>query len=320
MRKFSKTLAASGLVVLSLGMTGCQNLGAPAAPQKAPEVVLQEGMAKLADVTSYGYDLGLKGDLTGPAGQPPEKVNFDLKLKGNVDAKDPKDPRFNLSLSGSMMADADGGSGELSFRLNKDALFINLMKLDGKGSVTIPEEMKEQLIGKWWTLPIPPEALEEMAKSMPQGGSENLTEEQKKMKELVDQTKFFKNVEYKGMESVGGEQSYHYTGMLDEDAFMAFVAKAAEMQGQPMSEGDQAEMKEAMQYVDFSGDMYVGQNSGVLNKVKGNLTFTQDAEKSTPSGTITIEFMVSDLNKPVTVEVPADAQPIPMEALGGLPL
>lgn len=320
MRKFTKTLAASGLVVVSLGMAGCQNLTAPAAPQKAPEVVLQEGMSKLADVTSYGYDLGLKGDLTGPAGQPPEKVTFDLKLKGNVDAKDPKDPKFNLKLSGNMMADADGGSGELDFRLNKDALFINLMKLDGQGAVTIPDEMKAQLVGKWWTLPIPPEALEEMAKSMPQGGDENLTEEQKKMKALVEETKFFKNVEYKGMESVGGEQSYHYTGILDEDAFMAFVAKAAEMQGQAMTESDQAEMKEAMGFVDFSGDMYVGQNSGVLNKVKGTLTFTQDAEKSTPSGTMTVEFMVSDLNKPVTVEVPADAEPIPMEALGSLPL
>jgi hypothetical protein len=318
MHKFSKMLAASGLVVLSIGMAGCQSGTLPGS--ESADLVLQKGVAKLADVTSYTYNLGLKGDLKGPEGEAPASVNFDLNMKGNVELKDPKDPKFNLKVSGNMMADKDGGNAELEFRLNKAAMFLNLMKLEGQGAVTIPEEMKSQLIGKWWTLAIPETALEEMAKSMPQSGDANLTPEQKKIKALVEETKFFKNVQYKGTENVGGESSSHYTGDFDKAAFMDFVAKVGEIQGKAMTDADKTQMKAMMDNMEFGGDMYVAQNSGVLNKVKGSLTIKDSADKTSPSGVVTVELMLSDLNKSVVVEVPANAQTIPMEALGGLGL
>lgn len=320
MRNVSKILVVSGLVIVSLGMTGCQNVGAPAAPQKAPEVVLQEGMNKLADVTSYGFNVDLVGDLKGPEGAPPAVVNFNVSLKGGVEMKDPKDPKLNLNIKGTMNADADGGSGELGFKLNKEAIFLNLMSLDGKGSVTIPEELKKQYIGKWWTMPLPPAALDEFAKAAPGGDAANMTEDQKKMKALVEETKFFKNVKFVGSENVAGEDSFHYTGELDSVAFMTFVKKAAEMQGSTMSEADQTELKDSMSYIDVMGDMYVGKTSGVLNRMKGTLTFKPNATKPSPNGKVTFDATLSDLNKPVTVDAPKDAQPIPPEALGALPL
>jgi hypothetical protein len=67
MHKFSKMLAASGLVVLSIGMAGCQSGTLPGS--ESADLVLQKGVAKLADVTSYTYNLGLKGDLKGPEGE-----------------------------------------------------------------------------------------------------------------------------------------------------------------------------------------------------------------------------------------------------------
>lgn len=318
MSKFSKILATSGLLVMSLSLVGCQNT--PVAPEKAPEVVLQEGVSKLSDVTSYAYDLGLKGELNGPEGETPAKVSFDLDLSGGIDSKDPKDPKFNLNAKGNMMADADGGSGELAFRLNKDAVFLNLMNLDGKGSVTIPDEIKTQMIAKWWTMPIPQEALEQLANALPQGDVANLTDEQKQMKALVEQTNFFKNVKYVGMEDVKGEQSAHYTGELDKDAFMTFVEKAAELQNEPMDDQAKTQMKDGMEYFDFSGDMYVGQTNGVLNKVKGTINLKPNADKSSPTGKVSIELTISSLNKPVAVEVPEDAQQIPLDALSALPL
>lgn len=319
MRKFPKILVASGLLTLSVALAGCQN-AAPGQQGGSPEAALQQGISKLADVTSYTYAAKVKADLTGPAGEAPQKIAFNLNLDGNVEVKDSTDPRFNLKMSGNMMADSDGGSADLEFRLNKEAMFVNLLKLEGQGAVTIPAEMKAQLIGKWWTLPIPPEALQEMAKSLPQGGQANLTEEQKKVKVLVEQTKFFKNVEFKGTENVGGEMSNHYTAVFDKDAFMGFVVKMAELQNQPMSEADQSQMKAGMANMEFNGHVYVGQNSGVLNKVKGDLTFKDASNANSPSGTVAMELMLSDLNKPVAVEVPAGAQPVPLEALGGFGL
>lgn len=318
MRNNLKVLAAGSLVVLSMGLAGCQNAAAPAAPQKAPDAMLQEGLTKLSKVTSYAYNVNLNGDLKGPQGEKPEMVKFNMGLTGNVEAKDPQDPKLNLTVKGEMTADADGGSGEFSLRMNKAALYMNLMKLEGKGAVAIPEEMKAQFLNKWWTMPIPPEALSELSNSMAGSDESKMTDEQKKMKKLVEETKFFKNVEYKGMEAVNGEQSYHYTGMLDEAAVSTFIAKASEMQGQTVSDTEKEDMKKAFDQMDFAGDFYVGKDSGALNKGKVTVTLTANADKSSPTGTVTVEFSLSDMNKAVTVEVPADAQPIPAEALGGM--
>ena len=40
--------------------------------------------------------------------------------------------------------------------------------------------------------------------------------------------------------------------------------------------------------------------------------------KPVPSGTVSFDLTLSDINKPVVVEVPADAQPLPQELSGGL--
>ena len=317
MNKFSKVLAATGLVAMSLGLVACQTA---TAPTEDPGVVLQKGLTKLMEVSSNSYSVNLQGDLKGPAGEEPEKVTFKLAASGSMEAKDAMEPKFNLSIKGDMMADADGGNLEAAFRMNKEAIYLSLMSLEGKGEVTIPEEIKAELVGKWWTMPIPPEALEELAKSVPTSDTENMTEDQKKMKELLDQTKFFKDVVYKGSENVSGEPSHHYTAVLDKDAFATFVAKAAELQGETVSQAEIDEMKAGMEMFDFSGDFYVGQNSGILNKVKGVFTLKATADGDSPSGTVTVEATAADFNKPVTVEVPADAQPIPMEMLGALPL
>ncbi len=320
MRNVTKFLAVTGLLAMSIALAGCQDVGAPAAPKKAPEAVLQEGLIKLSALTSYTYNVNLTGDLKGPVNEPPEKVTFDVKATGGIDTKDSLDPKLNLTLKGSMMADQDGADASLAFRMNKEALFLNLDNVTGKGAIAIPEEMKAQFVGKWWTLPIPPEALTEMSKSMPQGDAATMTEDQKKMKSLIEETKFFKNVAFVDNQSVSGETAYHYTGALDKDAFATFIVKASELQGQTISEEEKTSMKASLEGFDFTGDFYVGQTSGTLIKVKGQLTIKENAEKSSPSGTVTLEGSVADLNKPVTVEVPADAQPFPTEALGALPL
>jgi hypothetical protein len=316
MRKVSKIFAASGLVIVSIGMFGCQ----AAIPQKAPEAVLQEGINKLADVTSYGYDVNLIGDLKAPQGETPAAINFNFGLKGGVDMKDLKDPKLNLDLKGTFNADANGADGEIALKLNKDAIFLNLMSLVGKGSITVPEELKTQYVAKWWTMPLPPAALAELAKAAPGGDAANMTDAQKKMKALVEETKFFKNAQFVDSVAVGGEDSFHYTAELDKDALETFVAKASELQGTAMSDADKQSMKDSLADLDLSGDIYIGKTSGAMNRMKGTLTLKPNAAKPSPTGTVTFDATLSDLNKPVTIDAPKDAQPIPPEALGALPL
>jgi len=120
--------------------------------------------------------------------------------------------------------------------------------------------------------------------------------------------------------TVSGEQSDHYTGVLDKAAFIDFIVKAAELQGKTVSDTEKADMTKSFDSFDFSGDFYVGRDSGVLNQVKGNLTIKENADKSSPSGQVTLEGSLADFNKAMTVEVPADAKPIPPEALSSLPV
>ncbi|MGL5830898.1 MAG: hypothetical protein ACRCZE_01990 [Candidatus Altimarinota bacterium] len=324
MNKMTKASAVGGLLVVSMALYGCQGVGAPApsqqAPEKAAEEVVQDGIAKLSDVKAYTFDLNVTGDLKGPAGSPPESVKFNMSFDGGLDVIAANDPKMNLKLEGTFDADADGATAAAEIKMNKEAIFFNLMSLEGRGSVAVPQEILDQYAAKWWKLPIPPEALEEFAQSLPQGGDENLTPEQKEMKDLVKNTKFFKDIKFASVESISGEDSYKYTAVLDEAAFTDFVVKSSEMQGTTMSETEIADLKKGFEYFDFAGEIYVGKNSGVMNKMLGTLTFVEDAELGNPSGKVTVEMTIADLNKAITVDAPAEAEEVPLEALMGLPL
>lgn len=313
-RKFS---LAGGVIALSAVMvfSGCQQA---AQPQKAPEEVVKDGMKKLTEVTSHQFEFEVKGDLTGPQGEKPEKVKFTISLAGGADMKDNKDPKINLKLNGSGNADADTFDGAAEFRLNKEAVFFTLAKLNVKGGEeAIPQEFLDMYVGKWWKMTLPPEALEELTANLPEGGSqENLTPEQLKSKELFENTQFFKNIKFVGVEAVKGEQSFHYSAELDKDAFMAFAVKAAEQQGEPMSESDKQEMADGMKMFDFVGNVWVGQTSGVLNQVSGDFKLATDAADQ-PTGTISVRMTLWDFNKPVTVQAPSDAEEFPIEQLLG---
>jgi hypothetical protein len=313
-RKFSFT---GGVIALTAALvfSGCQQA---AQPQKAPEEVVKDGMKKLTEVTSHQFEFELTGDLTGPQGEKPEKVKFTLALSGGADMKDNKDPKINLKLSGSGNADADTFDGAAELRLNKEAVFFTLAKLNVKGTEEqLPQEFLDMYVGKWWKITLPPEALDELTASLPEGGSqENLTPEQKQMKELFENTQFFKNIKFVGVESVKGEQSFHYSAELDKEAFMAFAIKASEQQGETMSESDKEEMRKGMEMFDFSGNVWVGQTSGVLNQVSGDIKL-KPASTDEPSGTISVRLTLWDFNKPVTVQVPSDAEEFPIEQLLG---
>ena len=312
MKNSSKFLAVGMMALMML--TACQ----PAPPaSKDPQEVVQDSIKKLSSVTSYAYDVKVNGDLKGPDGVPPAKVTFDVKLNGALDMKDPQDPKLNLSLDGNIDADGDGGDGKIEVRLNKSNVFVNLMALNGKGTVAVPEDMKKEFVNKWWSLPIPPEALAEMAASFPQGDDSTLTEEQKKMKALVENTQFFTDIKFVGNETVMGESSFHYSAMLNKDAFVEFTKQVSELQGTTVSDAELESLKTGMNNFDMTADMYIGANSGIMNRLKANITI-KATDATMPSGTITFDASAGSFDKAVTVTEPEGSQPFPLDMLGGL--
>ncbi len=316
-----KTLLVSGMLMLSIGLTACQTDSSDSilSPknEEAPEVTLQHAMVKMSDVKSYGFDVTMSGDLNGPTGETPEKVGFNFNLNGGVDMVKVEDPRLNLNMKGAFNADKDKADAEFQLRFNKDAVYANLVALNGSGEMEMPEEFKTMLINKWWTLPIPPEFLVELKNSMPENNEENLTPEQKQIKDLVEKTQFFKNVKRVGNEKVAGEESAHFTADFDKEAFANFVEGVSKIQGEEFTDTDREDLKKGLESINFSGDLFVGSKSGLINKVKGTINLN-DKEKSGVAGKVQLEVSISNINKPVVIEVPENAEEVPMEALSSL--
>ena len=128
-----KTLAGAVIILSAFTLfAGCQQ--APATPQKPAEQVIKEGMAKLTDITSYKYELAVKGnikDSTDATTPVASSVNFDVTLGGQIDVKVPADPKLTLLLNGSGSDDkGNGGNGSAELRMNKDAVFFNVKKFE----------------------------------------------------------------------------------------------------------------------------------------------------------------------------------------------
>ncbi len=313
----SKIFLTGGVIALTTAtfvFAGCQQ----AAPQVPPDQAVKMGMQKLTTVTSHQFEVAVNGDLTGPQGQTPKAVKFTISLNGSADMKDLTDPKINLKLDGSGNADDQSGDLSSELRMNKDNLYFTLSKLDATGGqAVIPQQFKDMYVGKWWSLPIPPDTLKQFTDSLPTGGSQQtLTPEQQQLKDLFNNTQFFKNIKFVAMEDVKGEQSAHYTADLDKDAFMAFAQKAATIQGKPMADTDIKSMQDGMAKFDFTGNVWVGSTSGVMNQVSGDIKLTSTAATD-PTGTISVRVTLWGFNQPVTVDVPAGAQAFPVDQLMG---
>ncbi|MFA7685896.1 MAG: hypothetical protein WCX95_03810 [Candidatus Gracilibacteria bacterium] len=288
------------LAVLAMA-TGCSLTGGTE-PAKPAEDVIKEAMTNLSKVTSGNYELAMKGDVVGAEGQVPANASFDGTIGGLFDSKDPKKPQFTMKLDGTMSIDkAESQDVEVELRLNQTDVYVNLAKLPDLGE-SVPKEMVAAFTGKWWQIAIPAGAFEGLPVT---GGDEaTMTPEQKALKTLIENTKFFKDLKFEGNESVGGSDCLHYVGSLDKVAIKTFVTEAAKLQGQVMSETELKDLDSLLGATEAPADLWVDSSNMTMKKIGTKLTI---APEGAGSLTLDFSFMVSDVNKAVTVEVPAGA-------------
>lgn len=298
MKKLWNVVALVAVLALA---SGC-SLSGGTEPAKPAEEVVKEAMANFSKVTSGNYELTVKGDVVGAPGQVPANANFEGTVSGLFDSKDPKKPQFTMKTVGTMSMDKGASQNvDLELRLNKTDIFVNLAKLPDLGE-SVPKEMVAAFTGKWWQIAIPEGALE----GLPVTGADEstMTPEQKALKTLVDNTKFFKDLKYEGNESVGGSDCIHYVGTLDKAAIKTFVVEAGKIQGQVMSETELKDLDAFLGATDAPADLWIDSSNMTLKKVGTKLTI---APADAGSLNLEFSFMVSDVNKEVTVEVPEGA-------------
>jgi hypothetical protein len=315
-----KTSWFAALMIATLVLVGCGPVN-DFQPPKSPDEMVQEGMKRLNTVTSHQFDFKMNGDFTGPKSVPNSQVTLALKFSGGADSKQPKDPKLNLKADLNVKADGQNVAAAADLRLENKTAYVNLQKLDLPKEANLPKEIQTYM-NKWWSIALGP-YLDQLSSSLPltPGSVANLTPEQKKIKEEFEKTKFFKDITYKGNETVKDEPSYAYTATLDKAAFMNFALKAMETQErfkqQPMTEQDKNELKKAMDGITFDAKLWVGQKSGILNKMEGAMKI-KGAADTDPSGTLNFTMEMWGFNQGIKVEVPKDAIAFPVESLGAL--
>lgn len=297
----------SALAVLS----GCQQ--APAQPQNPADDVIKTGLANLANLTSYSYDLAMNADVNDPAGK---SGKFDVKLAGALDIKDGADPKFTAKFDGTASESAGmGGSGSFDLSFNKEAVYFNVAKLSLTGGEAMPKEVTD-MFGKWWKVTLPAGAVNEITASIPQGSQQKLTPEQQQVKQAFEDSHVLSNPTFVRTEDVMGESSYQYTVTVDKKNIIAFMKKVSELQGTTVSETEIADAQKNLDKVDLKADVWVGSTSMVLNKIKLDIKLISTAATD-PSGTISATVMLGNMNKPVTLNVPKDATEFPVEQFLG---
>jgi len=312
-----KFLALSAVAVMSLSLfAGCSSMPDQTPPKKAPKVAIQDSIKKMTDVTSFKYDVGFSGNVKDVE----TSGKFDFRLKGGVDSKDQKNPKFDLNVTANLDGVSNGkksnGAVDADLRLNGKTLFAKLTKVDAMedGKSQVPEGVLSAYIGKWWSVTIPDELFDELDFSMSMSDESQMTPEQKKVKAAFEKASFFKDIKYVGNENVMGTDSAHYTVALDNDGLVAFTKEVAKINGEVVTENDLKEMKEGLSEMNFSGDLWVGLSDGFVHKFAGKVVMPEG------KGTVSFDVGLGDINKGLSIDVPKDAQdatPMLMMMMGG---
>jgi hypothetical protein len=273
------------------------------APVKPAEEVVKEAMTNLSKIKSGSYELTMKGVAIGAPEATPKNVDFDGTVAGVFDSTDAKVPKFTMKLDGNLSIDkAAAEVVGVELRLDKDNFYANIAKLPDLGP-SIPKEAVAMFMGKWWQIAVPAGTFDQLAE-LQEEDETKLPADVKAMKDLVKNTKFFKDLKYVSAESVDGTNCFHYTGTLDKDAVKTFVVEAGKIQGQEMAEGDVTSLDSFLKATTAPFDLWVDSATTTLKKVSGKLNIVPEEAGSL---VLDISFMVGNMNKAQTVEVPKDA-------------
>lgn len=275
-------------LIFAMLLSGCFLFG------PSPKEVVSEAFDNLDLVDYYNYELSFGGEINKDG----ETMVFGTFFDGVQDNSDSEKPKFTMNVDGNFSADnAEDQNFKFEMSSDDDYLYFVLREIsDFEDTFSI--EAVEPYFDEWYKMDLQSEIFSSLLPFSTD--EENATEQQKQFSELLDDTEFFKDYEY--VSSEGGRDLY--TTSLDKEAVKDFLAEAAEIQGQTMSEIDLVDLDEFLATIEFGMDMYVDEAENVLVMVDGFMTITNP---SGYSANLDFGMDISDLHEPVVVEIPADA-------------
>ncbi len=292
MTKIRNFLIPVMLVLFISTFSGC-SLFNKGEPTEDASKVVKEAFKNLYSVKSNTFDVSLKGNITGG----PDTMDYDISLTGSEDMADPKKPKFTMAIDGTgSFTGYENQAAKAEIRMDESNLYFVLNEISDFGG-NLPAELVAPYVGKWYKMAIPEGTFDNYPVLF--SDDQNLTEEEKKLKELLENTSFFKEIEYTGTEG----NLLMYKASLDKDAVKNFMVEAAKIEGTTVSEAEEKDLEDGLKMMELNVTLGVDKEKNVLTKMKGVLDFNAEADGT---GSMEFEASIGNIDEPVTIEVPSD--------------
>lgn len=296
--------AIAGFFLLAV-LAGC------GAPDKAPEEVVKTGLKNFYDIDSSGFNLSADLSADGEQNGKKEQVAADFNASGKYDSKDKKSPKFDAFMSGNIVYENKKYDGELALKLTNKKLYFNLLKYPELPAEDPQSAVLSQLANKWFFVDAG-----EYENQIVIPDESSMTPEQKQIKEEFDKRSFFKDLKYKGKEKINGAEAYKYSGIFDNDNFYEFALKAAEINKNPATDQEKADLKKVLDNLELPADIFISVKDEILVGLKGVLRY----KNVDPVAAIDMKFDLtfSDLGQQVVIEEPQGAVDLLKAMTGGM--
>lgn len=308
MKKIRNLLIPVMLVLFVLTFSGCSLFNG--GPKEDPSAVVKEAFKNLYSIKSNSYDVSLKGNYSDGS----EALKFDFSLTGAEDMADPKKPKFTMLIDGTGSFTGYENQGvKAEIRMDENNFYFILNEVSDFGG-SLPAELVTPYLGKWYKMAIPADAFDDYPVLF--SDDQNLTEQEKQLKTLLENTSFFKEIEYAGTEG----NFLMYKASLDKDAVKTFMVEAAKIEGTTTSEAEVKDLEDGLKMIDLNVDLGVNKDKNVLAKMEGVLKINASEDENgneNGSGSIGFDISIDNIDEAVIVEVPADVSELDPMALFG---
>lgn len=292
MKKIRNLLIPVMLVLFISTFSGCSLLNKEKTNEDASKVV-KEAFKNLYSVKSNTYDVSLTGTFSDTS----EKMDYDFSLTGAEDMNDPKKPKFTMVIDGTgSFTGYENQSVKAEIRMNESSLYFVLNEISDFGG-SLPSELVAPYVGKWYKMAIPEGTFDNYPVLF--ADDQNLSEQDKKLKELLENTSFFKEIEYTGTE---GNLDI-YKAVLDKEAVKNFMIEATKIEGTTVSEAEEKDLEDGLKMMELDVTLGVDKEKNVLTEMKGVLEINAEADGT---GSMEFEASIGNLDEPVTIDVPTD--------------
>lgn len=296
------------LVVLS--SSGCAWF-APK-PPKSPKEMLLTGLTNYVAQNSVDFSVSMDANALGKDDEgKPQNTRFDVNFSGEsqMNAQGLAEA-MNSTLLANVTINKDVYQANAEVRSGKDVIYAVLNSLAGVEK-ELPKEQLDQLLGKWWKIPLPKELT-----SLPTLGRNQMVTELKKV--LSDSEKYIKSLDYEGTDMIKGVDSYHYSVVLDREKLQALVDEYATKQ--EMSAEDKQDLQKTLASAALHLDFWVSRDALIFNGLKARLKLdmiTGSDRKLAGKADGEVMLTLSGFGKSVVLNEPKESQEFDLFGLLG---